>query len=377
MELNIYEPRSVQRVQLSRERKIMPEGKFDHTLFGHVRFRTVSPEWKRGDKIVFISGFDTNDVTDVFVPQLKNVPGSNGGKVRFHKRAHEQLLAVFNLIEKRQQLNVITTCGGTFNPRLKRPTSGKLNKTPSNHAFGTAIDLNEDADGFGSTVAPVAPVFEAFGFLWGKAFNDPMHFEVKQFLSSEEIAARVDMKYIHTKQQVFNRGVPPDGFLDELVAWGKQAPDEIFAQNTFSDVYSSVKNTLGPWKGIEHRRAVMLEVLRVLAGFESSWDWNADVDTHNPTSVTPETMESGAFQVSANSMDLGQELKDLVLAQVGTLDPNSFRKAMKENHPLAIEYAARVLRRTVHHHGPVLRHEIDPWLRRDAVEEFAGLLLLS
>ena len=41
----------------------MPEGFFDHTLFGHVGFRTVSPEWKRGDRIVFISGFDLNDVT--------------------------------------------------------------------------------------------------------------------------------------------------------------------------------------------------------------------------------------------------------------------------------------------------------------------------
>jgi hypothetical protein len=180
-----------------------------------------------------------------------------------------------------------------------------------------------------------------------------------------------------TKQEVLDRGFPADGFLDELVAWGKQTPDEIFAQNTFSDIYSSVKDRLGPWKDIKHRRAVMLEVMRVLAGFESSWDWNEDVDTHNPTSVTPETMESGAWQVSANSMDLGQELKDLVLAQVGTLDANSFRKAMKENHPLAMEYVARLLRRTVTHHGPVLRHEIHPWLSRDAVDEFAALLLLS
>ena len=354
----------------------MPQGNFDHTLFGHVTFRTVNAEWKRGDKIVFTSGFDTNDVTKVLVPQLREIPGSNGGKLRFHKRAHEQLLAVFNLIEKRGQLEIITSCGGAFNPRLRKPTSGALSKWPSNHAFGTAIDLNEDDPGFGDSVAPVAPVFEAFGFLWGKSFNDPMHFEVQRFMSTEEIGARVDMKYIRTKQHVFNRGVPPDSFLDELIAWGKQAPDEIFATNTFSDIYSSVKNTLGPWRDIKHRRAVMLEVMRVLAGFESSWNWNEDVDTHNPTSVTPETMESGAWQVSANSMNFGQELKDLVRAQVGTLDATAFRKAMKENHPLAMEYVARLLRRTVTHHGPVLRHEIDPWLRRDAVEEFAGLLLL-
>ncbi|MEI6380390.1 MAG: hypothetical protein WCO81_05835 [Cyanobacteriota bacterium ELA615] len=29
---------------------------------------------------------------------------------------------------------------------------------------------------------------------------------------------------------------------------------------------------------------------------------------------------------------------------------------------IAIEFIARLLRRTMHHNGPVLRHEIDPWL---------------
>ena len=182
------------------------------------------------------------------------------------------------------------------------------------------------------------------------------------------------MSYLATKQKVLNRGVPPNDFLDQLVAWGKHAPDDIFVPNAFNDIYSSIRNTLGPWQDNHHRRAVMLEVMRVLAGFESSWDWNEGRDTNNPTSVTPDTIEAGAWQVSANSMDFGQELKDLVLAQVGTLDGNAFQNAMKTNHPLAMEYVARLLRRTTRHHGPVLRHDIDPWLRRNAVEEFQTLL---
>jgi hypothetical protein len=101
------------------------------------------------------------------------------------------------------------------------------------------------------------------------------------------------MTYVATKQHVLNRGIPEDDFLDQLVAWGKQAPDEIFAPNTVSDIYSSVKNKLGPWRDLKHRRAVMLEVMRVLAGFESSWDWNLGVDENNPTSITPETIEAG------------------------------------------------------------------------------------
>jgi hypothetical protein len=182
------------------------------------------------------------------------------------------------------------------------------------------------------------------------------------------------MAYHATKQRVHNRGIPPDSFLDELVAWGKTAADDIFAPNPLADVYSSILKVLGPWEGLHHRRAVMLEVMRVLAGFESSWNWNEGRDVTNPTSTTPTTIEAGAWQVSANSMEFGQELKDLVLARAGSLDGNVFQLAMKEDHELAMEYIARLLRRTVNHNGPVKRHEIDAWLRKDAVSEFLNLL---
>lgn len=182
------------------------------------------------------------------------------------------------------------------------------------------------------------------------------------------------MTYIATRQKVLNRGIPPTAFLDELVAWGKTAAPEIFAPNPLDDVYSSVVGTLGPWQGALHRRAAMLEVMRVLAGFESSWQWNAGRDTTNPTSVTPDTIEAGAWQVSANSIGFGQELKDLVMATVGSIDGTKFQAEMKANHPFAMEYIARLLRRTTHHNGPVKRHEIDEWLRRDAVAEFQALL---
>ena len=177
-----------------------------------------------------------------------------------------------------------------------------------------------------------------------------------------------------TKQPVSNRGIPPDNFLDQLVAWGRTAPDDIFAPNSQTDIYSNVFGVLGPWEDLRYRRAVMLEVMRVLAGFESSWDWEAGVDVTNPTSTTPDTIEAGAWQVSANSMGFGEELKDLVLTKVGSMNGNDFQRAMKQNHQLAMEYIARLLRRAVNHNGPVKRHEIDPWLRKDAVMEFRDLL---
>jgi hypothetical protein len=182
------------------------------------------------------------------------------------------------------------------------------------------------------------------------------------------------MTYQALKAKVKNRGRAPDSFLDELIAWGKDAPDDIFVPNAVYDIYSSVRPALGPWRDNLHRRAVMLEVMRVLAGFESSWDWNAGRDVSNPTSNTPTTTEAGAWQVSANSMNFGSELKDLVVAHAGSADGETFQAAMKSDHPLAMEYIARLLRRTVNHNGPVKRHEIDEWLSKDAVQEILGHL---
>jgi hypothetical protein len=182
------------------------------------------------------------------------------------------------------------------------------------------------------------------------------------------------MSYNATKKQVSNRGIAPDSFLDELVAWGKTASDDIFIPNLASDVYSAVRSTLGPYKDPDHRRAVMLEVLRVLAGFESSWNWNQGIDAGKPEAVTPETTEAGAWQVSSNSMAWGPELRNLVITKAGADDPATFQQAMKQNHLLAMEYIARLLRRTIAANGPVLHHNIDAWLRKDAVAEFLVLL---
>ncbi len=175
------------------------------------------------------------------------------------------------------------------------------------------------------------------------------------------------------KSKVSNRGTPPDAFLTELIAWGKSAPEEIFAVRRDDpgevDIYTHVAYGLGPWISPLHRRAAMLEVLRVLAGFESSWLWNCGRDTTNSTSTTPTTIEAGIFQVSANSRAFGQDLRTLSPA-----DGDQFQRAMKADHPLAMEYAARLLRHTIRHNGPVERGEIDPWLQCAAVDQFMGLL---
>ena len=184
----------------------------------------------------------------------------------------------------------------------------------------------------------------------------------------------MNRNFIACKAQVFNRIVTPDSFLNELIDWANQAPDEVFEKNDKKDIYSSVAPELGPWNTLLHRKAVMLEVLRVLGGFESSWDWNEGRDITNINSNTACTEEAGIFQCSGDSMDFDPSLKKLLKDTSDKTDCETFIKVSKSNHKFAIEYCARLLRFTVNHHGPVKRKEINPWLKRNAVVEFQGFL---
>lgn len=186
------------------------------------------------------------------------------------------------------------------------------------------------------------------------------------------------MTFTATKARVSNRGEPPDAFLAELVAWGRGASPAIFALNeNDADIYASIRPVLGPWReGTMHRRAVMLEVLRVLGGFESSWNWMEGVDRTNKTSMANITgQETGLWQVSFDSLPFGKDLLSLANIYCGDgFGPREFIDAMKTKHVFAMEYIARLLRHTCRHNGPVKRHEIDKWLNRDAVAEFEMLL---
>jgi len=357
----------------------MPESSFDHPLFGPIRFRTASTlQWIRGDDISFISGFDETDITPLQIPELAAVAGAHGGQLRFHKRGHAQLLDVFKEIAAGGLLHHIKTCAGTLNKRLRKPVGGGLSKLPSNHAFGIAIDLNSDDGSLGASVAPVAPIFQAHGFTWGKAFSDPMHFEVNRFMSGGATVPAGDPavpgQFIACRQKVHNRGAAPAAFLVELIDWGRTAEDDLFSRNDAFDIYASVAAVLGPWRGDLHRRAVMLEVLRVLAGFESSWTWTAGRDITNPSSDTPCTEEAGIFQCSGNSMDFSPQLKQLLLDASGDTGCGSFIVTSKSNHRFALDYCARLIRITTKHHGPIKNGHIHPWLRRDAVDEIMRCL---
>lgn len=201
-------------------------------------------------------------------------------------------------------------------------------------------------------------------------------------------------KYKAVKAKVFNRGVPPDSFLDELVTFGRTEWDGTFTQNSNFDIYSKVKPELGPFETLLHRKAVMLEVLRVLGMFESSGDFTEGVDTSRLGSDTPENSEAGAWQVSYNARHLDPSLREFLLVN-GIANGVHFQRRMKFDRQLAIQFEARLLRIDVEnperlHNGPLYKgeernairrslrgpeHSIFPWLRRDAVAEFQSFLV--
>lgn len=194
--------------------------------------------------------------------------------------------------------------------------------------------------------------------------------------------------YVETKHPVQGRGVPPNSFLDELIAWAKGAEHAVFLPNDVpKDIFGVIHDTLGPWyltpgepePYLFHRRAAMCEAMRVHAGFESSWNWREGVDKTNQTSMhNIEGQETGIFQVSWDSTRLGTGKPMIVylerhLATAAT-NPHEFVNAMKEYHSLALDYYAHLVRVNTRWAGPLLRGEILPQLRQPAVEEFVRLL---
>lgn len=193
------------------------------------------------------------------------------------------------------------------------------------------------------------------------------------------------MTFIATKHKVSDQGVPPDRFLTDIITWAKEAPLEVYAPRKDDlgeeDIFTAVHPYLGPWTSLQHRLAVLLEIFRVLAAFESSWNYLEGRDISNDEEVDAETISAGIFQVSYNSRSYGADLRKMLVA-AGIHDGDTFQKVMKHDHNFAFEYTARLLRHTIRHHGPCKRkrdtekhHDsIYSRLRRDAVEEFQQLI---
>jgi hypothetical protein len=165
------------------------------------------------------------------------------------------------------------------------------------------------------------------------------------------------------------RGYPKADVVEDIVKWVYSASPEYFEPNDSKmDIYNSVLPELGPYTSITHRRAVMAESLIILAARESSWDWNEGRD-RSASNTSAETMEAGIFQTSCNARNLKPVSDSLkaIMAAHGVSNCAQFITTTKTNKVFALGFTTKLLRYRTDHHGPVLRGEINPYLRKSCV----------
>jgi hypothetical protein len=178
------------------------------------------------------------------------------------------------------------------------------------------------------------------------------------------------------KRAVYNRGAPPDSFLEPQITWARIAPRTIAAPYLNYNIFDVVRPVLAPdgWKDLEHRFCALLEAQRVHAMFESSGNWNEGVDVTNATSMKHITgQEAGVFQVSFDSEWLEPSLRTFLM-NCGIYTPQDFIAEMKSNHELALEYYSRLVRVNIQWAGPLKDRKIVPYLSIEAMEEYRTLV---
>lgn len=236
-----------------------PVRSINHPLFGSLQFQAVEQEFS-GAALHVLGGFENNLVT-FNVPQLRGKddarfdpvrPGAFPGDIKFHKDLKDQILAAFADIESAGKLHVIKSCAGTHNARFIKTVPPHATHTPSNHAFGSAIDLNSEIFPHGHpdnpsspfSLSQVADIFAHHGFKWGQTFptKDPMHFEGERFTES---AVPIFQK-IALKKNGVELAIP--AFLLENTVWvGARAFTEAFNGQIVSvNMGASVITVTGP-----------------------------------------------------------------------------------------------------------------------------------
>jgi len=152
-------------------------------IFGTFAFEPA-PVPGNPEAIRITDGWDKHNIVTVDIPQLHGTKGCPNGKVSFHRKGATQLQNLFKAWETAGLLPLIKTFDGGWNPRFVRGSTKYL----SNHAYGTAFDLNAQQNPLGSIGALVGKegstrklvdIALEYGVYWGGWFKrrDPMHFE--------------------------------------------------------------------------------------------------------------------------------------------------------------------------------------------------------
>jgi|SRR5688572_1108086 len=152
------------------------------SVFGKFGFRS-RPLPGNAENIEVTDNWAKDNIVIAKVPQLVGIKGSD--KVAIHRKAKGQLEKLWKDWESAGLLFLVLTWAGSYNPRFIRGSRTVL----SNHAFGTAFDINVEWNGLGAlpalagrkgSVRELVEIANLNGFYWGGHFSrlDGMHFEV-------------------------------------------------------------------------------------------------------------------------------------------------------------------------------------------------------
>ena len=152
-------------------------------VFGKFEFVRIHPDQ---DDIRILGNWEAENVVTITVPQLIGVKGApTSGRIRVHRLVAEQVRRLFAAWDHDGLRPLIRTWEGSFVPRYVRGSATTL----SNHAWGTAFDINYEWNRLGQvpalkgeigSVRELVPRAHELGFYWGGHFSrrDGMHFEV-------------------------------------------------------------------------------------------------------------------------------------------------------------------------------------------------------
>ncbi len=158
----------------------------------------ADPSTFGGDGIRVTNNWAADNIIRVSIPQLN---GKKSGKqliqngiINFHKAGEERLKALWAAWEAAGLLDRVLTFEGGYAARYIRGTQSRSPRPLSNHAWGTAFDINAGTNGFGQEpalmgktgcVRELVAIANQQGFFWGGHFKgkkDGMHFELGKTL---------------------------------------------------------------------------------------------------------------------------------------------------------------------------------------------------
>lgn len=157
-------------------------------LFGSFAYRPAGTP-QNPEAIIITDDWATKNIVVVEVPQLKGIANAKGA-VSLHRLIAPQVVKTFADWEAAGLKDRVLTWGGSWVPRFIRGSRTYL----SNHAWGTAFDINVQWNMLGTrpalkgkkgSVRELVEIAYANGLYWGgwfKGRSDGMHFECYRVL---------------------------------------------------------------------------------------------------------------------------------------------------------------------------------------------------